>query len=267
MTEPSKTIEVGGVPPAVLAAAGVERLGPHKMTVPITAFRNQFGTFTMLIALFPAIGAVPVLVTGDRGWWWHICLFLALGLASAALVALGVWLVRRPKPTLYIFTGGVVAPDGSAHAWDAVSFYEWEATVSVGSGGRQVPVTWVELRAGGGERLAKAMCARHGELPHQLSLPANETRTVQARDRLSGGGEVRFGEITLTSIGLRARGTDVPWASISEIQHTDDGLAVLVEGRSKPVRVARRSRTPCERALLTVAGEQIAAARDQPGRP
>jgi hypothetical protein len=266
MTEPSKTIEVGGVPSAVLAAAGVERLGPHKMTVPITAFRNQFGTFTMLTALIPAIGAVTVLVTWDGGWWWRICLFLALGLASTALAALGVWLVRRPKPTLYVFTGGVVAADGSAHAWEAVSFYEWDTTVSVGSGGRQVPVTWVELRAGG-ERLAKAMCPRRSELPHQLSLLANETRTVQARDRLSGGEELQFGEITLNRTGLRARGTDVSWASISEIQHTDDGLAVLVEGRSRPMRVARRSRTPYERALLTVAGEQIAAARDQPGRP
>ena len=267
MTEPSKSIEVGGVPPAVLAAAAVERLGAHKMTVPITAFRNQFGTFMMLIALLPAIGAVTVLVTGDGGWWWRICLFLALGLATAALVALGVWLVRRPKPTLYVFTGGVVAPDGSAHTWGTVSFYEWDATVSVGSGGRQVPVTWVEFRAGGGERLAKAMCTRHSELPHQLSLLANETRTAQARDRLSGGEEVQFGEITLTRTGLGAGGTELPWAGISEIQHTDDGLAVLVEGRSKPVRIARRSRTPYERAVLSVAGEQIAAARDQPGRP
>ena len=84
---------------------------------------------------------------------------------------------------------------------------------------------------------------------------------------MSGGEDVQFGEITLTRTGLRARGTEVPWAGISEIRHTDDGLAVLVEGRSKPARVAQRSRTPNERALLTVAGEQIAAARDQPGRP
>jgi hypothetical protein len=97
-----------------------------------------------------------------------------------------------------------------SHTWDTVSYYEWDATVSVGSGGRQEPVTWVELRAGG---------------------------------------------------------IEVPWSGVSEIQHTDDGLAVLVEGRSKPVRVAQRSRTPYERAVLTVAGEQIAAARDQPGRP
>lgn len=161
----------------------------------------------------------------------------------------------------------MVAPDGSAHRWDTVSFYEWDATVSVGSGGRQEPVAWVEFRADSGERLAKAMCARHSELPHQLSLLANETRTVQARERLSGGEEVQFGEITLTRTGLRAGGTEVPWARIGEIQHKDDGLAVLVEGRSKPVRVAQRSRTPYERALLIVAGEQIVVARDRPGRP
>ena len=44
-------------------------------------------------------------------------------------------------------------------------------------------------------------------------------------------------------------------------------LVVLVEGRSKPVRVARRSGAPYERALLIVAGEHVAAARGQPGRP
>ena len=49
------------------------------------------------------------------------------------MVAVGVWLLRRPRPTLYIFAGGVVAPDGNAYAWDSVSFYEWDDTVTVGS--------------------------------------------------------------------------------------------------------------------------------------
>jgi hypothetical protein len=122
MSAPSETIEVGGVPAAVLAAAGVERLGAHKLTVPIMPLRNQFGTFTMLSALLAAIGAVAALITGDGGWWWRICLFFALGLASAVLVAVGVWPRRRLKPTLYVFTGGVVGPDGSAHRWGTVSF-------------------------------------------------------------------------------------------------------------------------------------------------
>lgn len=161
---------------------------------------------TSFLALAPAIGAVAALIAGGGAWWWRIGLFLALGLASAALVALGVWLLRRPKPTLYVFTGGVIAPDGSAHTWDTVSFYEWNATESVGSGSRQVPVAWFELRSAGGERLAKAMWTAFSELPHQLSRLANETHTAEARQQLSGGEEVRFGEITLTPAGLRAGG-------------------------------------------------------------
>jgi hypothetical protein len=65
MTAPWETIEVGGVRAAVLAAAGVERLGAHKLTVSITPLRNQFGTFTMLTALLAAIGAVAALITGN----------------------------------------------------------------------------------------------------------------------------------------------------------------------------------------------------------
>jgi hypothetical protein len=88
-----------------------------------------------------------------------------------------------------------------------------------------------------------------------------------AQERLSCGEEIRFGEGALTRLGLCAGGTGLSWADIGEILRTDNVLVVLVEGRSKPVRVARRSGASYERALLIVAGEQVVAARGQPGRP
>ncbi|MGW3269605.1 hypothetical protein [Streptomyces sp. NPDC001056] len=161
-------------------------------------------------------------------------------------VALGAALFLQEKrhrrdmanaPTVYGYERGmvIVSTQGcDAHPWHAVLPFEYAMTRSIGSSGRNVSISLLDLRTLGGEKLL-TFNGRGGHIDCLADLIA-AYEVPRARARLERGESVTYGSFTLSADSVTVDGRRCSWqdarsmAVAHETPHLR-ALHVLIEER------------------------------------
>jgi hypothetical protein len=141
--------KVTALPDKVAVVARDRDFGPLRLAIPISEITHQASSFLLVVAVLLVLPAIfiPQGMTAAVGW--RVAVAAAFGALAIGTIVLSRWLATRPKPTLYCFDNGLIAPDGTAHHWSTVTVEERPDTVRVGQSQAQHPVVRFTVRADG----------------------------------------------------------------------------------------------------------------------